>query len=284
MSSLKQRLPFGLAMAFGVIAAALWSPIQGILLVFLAFTLPALWESFQMFEKAGYPSFKRVGMVAGAGILVLSWFAYHPLVADLFQHHLWVVLAVVVVAIFTLQLFEAKDTSVYPRISGTLLGLIYVPLLFSFMGLMLHGHHGDDGRWLVFYMILIVKISDTGAYFTGTAIGRNKLIPRISPGKTWEGCAGGLITAVIFSVGFYYFRSGHVGIVKFDLLDALVLPVILGVTGIIGDLIESNFKRSADVKDSGKMLLGIGGMLDALDSLLLASPVLYIYSVLVLDL
>ena len=284
MSSLKQRLPFGLGMAAAVIAAAIWAPIEGILVVFLCFALPALWESFHLFDKAGLPSFKWFGFFAGTGILLLSFFSYHSLVQNLIDHHLWAVLGVVVVAVFTAQLFKEKESNCYPRITGTLLAILYVPLLFSFLGLMLHGFHGDDGRWLAFYMILIVKISDTGAYFTGTAIGKNKLIPRISPGKTWEGCIGGLVAAVVASVAFYFFGEGKLGIVSFSLIDAIVLPLILGVTGIIGDLIESNFKRSAGVKDSGKMLLGIGGMLDAMDSLLLASPVLYLYSVFMLNL
>jgi phosphatidate cytidylyltransferase len=138
---------------------------------------------------------------------------------------------------------------------------------------------------LIIYLILVVKASDIGAYLVGSTCGRHKLFPRVSPGKTWEGLAGGLATGVLMSVLFCaWLRLGPVdphttaaGHLVIGPVDAWVLGFLLSAIGVLGDLIESLLKRSAGLKDSGNHVPGMGGVLDVLDSLLFAAPALYFY-------
>ncbi|MBV8516485.1 MAG: phosphatidate cytidylyltransferase [Acidobacteria bacterium] len=129
-----------------------------------------------------------------------------------------------------------------------------------------------DGAKLVFFLLLVVWMGDTGAYYFGRAFGRHKMSPRISPKKTIEGGIGGVFTSVVAAViiHFTFFPA-------FPLLHAIIAGVILSIAGMIGDLTESMWKRSADVKDSGTLLPGHGGMLDRFDSIFFTTPILYCY-------
>lgn len=151
---------------------------------------------------------------------------------------------------------------------GMLLGVLYFPSLGS-----LH-----EGRWWVIYLLTVTKITDVGAYFAGNLWGRRKLAPSISPGKTVEGAIFGLLCAVAASYGFYLLSgSMHAGF-HLSAAEALFLGVILGCTGQFGDLSESLLKRDANKKDSNA-LPGLGGVLDAVDSLLFTVPMIYFYLV-----
>ena len=119
---------------------------------------------------------------------------------------------------------------------------------------------------------------DAGAYFVGCAHGRHKLIPRISPAKSWEGLGGGVAAGTLASLLYFWIFHGPLSSIRMNGWDAVVLGVLLSVIGTVGDLTESLFKRAAGVKDSGTYLLGMGGLLDVLDSVLFAAPTLYIYA------
>jgi phosphatidate cytidylyltransferase len=136
---------------------------------------------------------------------------------------------------------------------------------------------GMTGRMMVLYLIAVVKISDVGAFFTGRSLGKHKLFPRLSPKKTWEGLAGGVLSSLGMSLAFYWFTNGALGKVAFGLHDAIILGLILPIVAVIGDLFESLLKRAAGVKDSGAIIPGMGGVLDVLDSLMFGAPVLYAY-------
>ena len=114
-----------------------------------------------------------------------------------------------------------------------------------------------------------------GAYAVGSLIGRHKMIPRISPGKTWEGFAGAVIVATGASVAFATIFDAHLHGMNWQ--HATVLGLLLSMTAVVGDLIESLFKREAGVKDSGALFPGMGGILDLLDSLLFNAPLMYLY-------
>ena len=154
------------------------------------------------------------------------------------------------------------------------LGLMYVPWLLNFVQ-KIYFFTGVSGILYVFYFILVTKFSDMGAYLVGSLIGKHKVIPRISPGKTWEGLGGAVLFSLAGSVCFFYFSAGHMH--GMTLQHALILGVILSGTAVVGDLIESLFKREAGFKDSGAFLPGIGGMLDLLDSILFNAPIMYLY-------
>ncbi|MEA2491615.1 MAG: phosphatidate cytidylyltransferase, partial [Acidobacteriota bacterium] len=128
------------------------------------------------------------------------------------------------------------------------------------------------GPHLVFFLLIVVWIGDAGAYYFGRAFGKHKLSPRISPKKTIEGLAGGIATSIIAAlvIHFTFFP-------KFPLLHAVIAGVILSFAGVVGDLAESMWKRSADVKDSGSLIPGHGGFLDRFDSIFFTAPILYCY-------
>jgi phosphatidate cytidylyltransferase len=174
------------------------------------------------------------------------------------------------------QFFSRSNTAGIVAISTTLFGLMYVPWLLNFIQ-KINFFPGleNNGKFYVLYFILVTKFSDSGAYAVGSLIGKHKMIPRISPGKTWEGFGGAIAVSTLASVLFaHFFRSKLAGM---NWIHAMFLGVVLSVCAVVGDLIESLFKREAGVKDSGHLFPGIGGILDLLDSLLFNAPIMYLY-------
>lgn len=159
-------------------------------------------------------------------------------------------------------------------VGAAMFAFVYLGLMF---GLLL-AIRREHSAWVVAGIIAITKSCDIGAYFTGKAIGKHKLIPWLSPGKSWEGLIGGIFVAAGVAMGaLWLYRQtwGTVGIGQASYAYAALLGAVLAVTGQIGDLTESVFKRDAGVKDSGRTLPGFGGVLDVLDSILLTAPVAY---------
>lgn len=156
-------------------------------------------------------------------------------------------------------------------ISRVALGPIYVALPLAML-LDIFLHYPGRGKIWIFFLLAVIIASDTGAFYFGRLFGRHRLYAAISPGKTWEGAAGGLISSIIVAIWFLHLFPLH----PVD-LKILAIVVTLSVTGQIGDLMESMLKRDHGVKDSGKILPGHGGILDRIDGLLFAIPVLYVF-------
>jgi phosphatidate cytidylyltransferase len=174
------------------------------------------------------------------------------------------------------QFLARANTAGMATIATTLLGLMYVPWLLNFIQkITFFFYPATTGRYYLLYFIVITKFSDTGAYAVGSLIGRHKLIPRISPGKTWEGVAGAVVISALASVLLTHFLGDRMPGMTWT--HALILGVVLAIWAVVGDLIESLFKREAGAKDSGRFFPGIGGMLDLLDSLLFNAPIMYLY-------
>jgi phosphatidate cytidylyltransferase len=157
-----------------------------------------------------------------------------------------------------------------PSSAIAVLGTTYVGMLTG--SLIRLRNDFPEGSKLVFFLLLVVWLGDSGAYYVGKTFGKHKLSPRISPKKTVEGLIGGIAASMITAVviHFTFFE-------KFPLHHAIIAGAILSVAGVIGDLAESMWKRSADVKDSGTLLPGHGGFLDRFDSILFTAPILYCY-------
>ena len=156
-------------------------------------------------------------------------------------------------------------------ISVTLFSVLYVGLLMGYSVALL-SDGGERGRDLTVLLFWVVWLSDAGAYVIGSMWGRHKLAPAISPGKTIEGAAGALVAAVVAAL----IAKAWI-FTRLTLSQAVILGLLLGFSGMIGDLAESLIKRAASVKDSGWLFPGHGGMLDRADSLLFAAPVLFYY-------
>jgi phosphatidate cytidylyltransferase len=157
-----------------------------------------------------------------------------------------------------------------PSSAIAVLGTTYVGLLSG--SLIRLRNDFPEGYKLVFFLLLVVWLGDSGAYYVGKNFGKHKLSPRISPKKTVEGLMGGVAASIIAAVVIHFTFFP-----KFPLVHAIIAGAILSVAGVIGDLAESMWKRSADVKDSGTLLPGHGGFLDRFDSILFTAPILYCY-------
>jgi phosphatidate cytidylyltransferase len=155
---------------------------------------------------------------------------------------------------------------------AVMFAMVYIGLMMGFF-LALRRNHS---AWLIVGIILVTKACDSGAYFTGTAIGRHKLIPWLSPGKTWEGLAGGLTTAMLGGLLLAWLSQELlVPNDQVPLLWGLIFGLIFGLVGQFGDLMKSLLKRGAGIKDSSSLLPGLGGVLDVLDSPLMVAPVAF---------
>ncbi|MBA4146551.1 MAG: phosphatidate cytidylyltransferase [Verrucomicrobia bacterium] len=243
-----------------------------------------LWEFYGLVEKKNFVSFKWCGLIGGL-LLMLGTF-FH------FQHYLGIAdvpsrvndfetsfLILFVLGLCIRQFVSKSSTTGILAISATLFGLMYVPWLLNFVQKINYfpDVRGNEvhGNWYVLYFILVTKFSDVGAYVTGSLIGKHKMIPRISPGKTWEGFGGAIVVSTGISLAFAHLAGDK--LFGMTWYHAAILGVLLSVSAVVGDLIESIFKREAGVKDSGSFFPGIGGILDLLDSLLFNAPLMYLY-------
>jgi phosphatidate cytidylyltransferase len=155
---------------------------------------------------------------------------------------------------------------------ATALGVLYVVLLGGHLVAVRTGFPQTLAAHLLSFFFLVIMGSDIGAYYTGKAIGRRKLAPQISPGKTWEGALGGMLASLLMAVlaHFWFFR-------ELPLKLAVPLAAVMNVLGVLGDLTESALKRGAGAKDAANILPGHGGLLDRLDSLLFNAPLIYYF-------
>src|ERR1017187_2825423 len=262
---------------------------NGVFILIMIFLATAgLAEFYGLVEKRNLVCFKWCGLLGGV-LLMVGTFLHltgHLGIYDL-NGHLGLYdspprandfetgfLILFVLGLCVRQFVSRSNTAGILAISTTLFGLMYVPWLLNFIQ-KINFFPGVDGKFYVLYFVLVIKFSDTGAYAVGSLIGRHKMIPRISPGKTWEGFGGAIFLSTVASLVFVHFFGDKMA--GMNWLHAVVLGVLLSLTAVIGDLIESLFKREAGVKDSGRLFPGIGGILDLLDSLLFNAPIMYLY-------
>lgn len=199
-------------------------------------------------------------------------------------------ISLVVLFSFIIQLLKPVDGSEpLKRVAATVLGFLYIAFLFSFMArlLFLQPAEGIEstavpGAWLLLWVCVVTKFTDMGAYLTGTFCGKvlklktHKLIPHISPGKTWEGFFGAIVIALGSAAALYAFMPEKLSQLG-GWTHVIILGIILPLFAVVGDLAESVIKRSFQIKDSGSFLPGIGGALDLIDSLCFTAPVLFYY-------
>ena len=230
----------------------------------IAAVIAGLYEFYRMAEARGHHPEIVLGMVLGA-LVVLEF--YRPLIPGLGKAYLF---TVAMLAIMIVRLFSSRPVdSALEDVAYTFLGVFYVAVLFSYQVVIRLGENGK--QWLVF-LYFIIWASDIGAYSIGIPFGKHRLYEKVSPKKSIEGLVGALAAsagmALLCRIWF---------MPPITVAEAVGIALLLAVVGTIGDLVESLFKRAAGVKDSGVIIPGHGGILDRMDSMLFAAPVLYYY-------
>ena len=260
LSNLQQRVLIGLPGA----AIIIWGICVSEWFYFLFFFIISLFslrEFYKLIQDNGYKPLTLWGSGIGIFLFVSSFLMEMKLIKESVYIAIFPLLALV----FFFYLYRANESRPFINIALTLLGIVYVAIPFALLNLAVFST-GSYKYELSVGIILLIWASDTGAYFAGKLLGRKKLFERISPKKTWEGSIGGALLSIAVAIGLFYLF--HV----LDLWQWLVLALIIIVAGTYGDLIESMFKRSLEIKDSGKALMGHGGFLDRFDGLLMAAP------------
>jgi len=287
--SLRQRLSYGtlmLAVLLALLYFDYWvertTGVAGVgLLIFMLIMLPlATSEVGHLFVAEQVRPYRFLAAL-GSGLLVIHAFMTQ---FPWFQHIAASTLAFIIV--FTMILAAVrravgrKTEQAITHMAGTVLAMLYLGGLAWFLIAIRVKHsadlrHGFQGSTQAVVMILlVVKFTDIGAYFGGRAFGKHKLIPWLSPQKTWEGLGCGLITAAL--IGLACSLIWPVALSTLTWPKALLFGVLIGGVGQAGDLLESLMKRDAEVKDSGSLIPGFGGLLDVIDSPLLAAPAAYL--------
>lgn len=250
--------------------------------------LLGLWEYFEMLDRRGVPNFKLTALITAVIFMAGSFFTFRSYGPDKSYDFEIAVMVIFLLVVFGRQMFRrTRDANPLETMAYTLFGLLYIVWLFNFLTKIVYlaprGPDGETtGQFYVLYLLLVTKFSDMGAYLAGSLFGRHKLVPHISPHKSWEGLVGAILLAVGGSFGLWCLIPDKLE--AFGPADLLLLGVLLGIAAVIGDLAESIVKRSTEAKDSGGLLPGIGGVLDLIDSVLFTAPILFFYMRLVLGL
>lgn len=247
----------------------------------LVFTIAALagvgvWEYAQLAKAKGLqPASSLMTAVAVCEVLAFYASLTYPQGSKLS-------LLIIVLGFISFFIFHFRSTqNALIHVAIEFFGVCYLAVPFGFMMAILYpfSHHSllQDGRWWLFYLILVTKVTDMGGYFVGKLIGKHPLAVQLSPNKTVEGAVGGLLCAVSLSVGMSMFgKAFSISSFHLALWDAVWIGIVIGILAQIGDLAESLLKRDAFVKDSNR-LPGVGGVLDMIDSLIFTSPVVYFF-------
>ncbi len=273
------------AIALPVLIASIVVPQLKFLFVALAMAaiVIALYEFWFLCRRVGARPDVVVGYATVAALFVVFFFNWIEL--------LYLIVPLFIVAALVAEMLRgAPFDKMALSVGSTVLGVFYIAFLGSHLIGVRTGFtnlFGDPDTYLVgdaylshtlsthmlSFFFLVLMGSDTGAYYTGRAFGRHKLAPSVSPGKTWEGAAGGMVASLVMAALAHYLFFPELA-----LPVALGLAALMNVLGVVGDLTESAFKRGANAKDAAQILPGHGGLFDRLDSLLFNAPLLYYFA------
>ena len=270
-----------------VVALVWWGPPELLAAAAAAVALAALWEFFSLGERVGMPGFRKWTMACAAGIFFAQYaagdVATHLLGAGDLLVRRGPLASVTLDLVLIVFLFGAVAVGlgtrrplqdVLPAIAISSAGLLFVALPLSYLVRVFEvegttGASGQGGRKLVLFTLFLIWAGDVLAYFVGRSLGRMPMAPALSPKKTWEGAIANFVASLLVAVFFARWM-------QVDTVTMLLIAGLANMAGQAGDLIESAYKRGAVVKDSGTILPGHGGVLDRVDSLILAAPVVWV--------
>jgi phosphatidate cytidylyltransferase len=231
----------------------------------------ALFEFYVLSKHLQIKPDTGAGFLGATAIVVVSLF-FNDLALNLLLTQL-VLIVLIGGVLIAATLRGAGFEKIIPSAGATILGVLYVAFLGSHLISIRIGFRQVIAAHLLSFFFMVLMGADAGAYYTGRAIGKHKLAPKISPGKTWEGVFGGIVAALAMATlaHYWFFR-------ELSLKWALPLAFVMTIVGILGDLTESALKRGAGAKDAANILPGHGGILDRLDSLLFNAPLIYYFA------
>jgi phosphatidate cytidylyltransferase len=221
-------------------------------------------ELIDLMSRAGRAVSRLVGLVACA-LMLLGFMAVPPWILPPFA-----LVAIMLAGIIIACLLSSPVGAFTATAPATLGSVFIVTIPFGAAILMFH----ETGLVLPIWVVAVTKFGDVGALLTGMWIGKHRMAPAYSPKKTWEGLAGGVILSILISIGFVLLFADWMP-ESLSLFEAAWMALLITIAGVLADLTESAFKREAKVKDSGTIIPGIGGFLDLSDSMMLAFPVAY---------
>lgn len=234
--------------------------------IFLGIACLTIWEFYRLVRFQSYVPIRFLGVFIAALLFTFTFLIEYGVLASTYYMALFPLASFV----FLIKLYKKNDVHPFINIALFYLGILYVAVPFALINILTF--HGDSYSYEILLGLLILTwANDIGAYFTGILFGKTKLFERISPKKSWEGSVGGAIFAAVsaFVVSNYF-----EGLNRFEWI---IISVIVVIAGTYGDLVESHFKRSMQIKDSGSSIPGHGGFLDRFDSLLLAVPFVVVF-------
>ncbi len=266
-NKLVTRTLYGALFAVANIGAILCGE-WGFAVLLLAVLLGCTYEFYRITTKRNYLPRYIIGIISALSLFLYS--LDYTFLSGAYYELLKIVFILTIPAMFISELFSGSKSPI-GDLGSTLLSLIYIALPISLLinvAMLIGG-----GEWqplLVICYIMIIWANDSFAYLVGVMFGRHIMFERISPKKSWEGLVGGIVGALIFGVMVALLLNQNIYVWG-------AMAIIIATTGVLGDLVESMFKRSVDIKDSGAILPGHGGWLDRFDALLISTPVVYVY-------
>ncbi|HKR61769.1 MAG TPA: phosphatidate cytidylyltransferase [Pyrinomonadaceae bacterium] len=242
-----------------------------VLLAAAALTL-GLFEFYVLAKKRDLKPDAVVGYLAAAALFVVFYIVRPWQLLDMLFLLQAVLIVFIPAAMIAATLRGAPFEKMLASTGATILGVLYVVFLGGHLVSLRTGFPQSLSADLLSFFFLVLMGADTGAFYAGKTLGKHKLAPTISPGKTWEGVIGGVVASLVMATlaHYWFFR-------ELPLKIALPLAAVMTVIGILGDLTESALKRGSGAKDAAKLLPGHGGILDRLDSLLFNAPLIYYF-------
>ena len=279
LKNLAIRTASGAVLAAVLFGATLLSP-WGYMALLGVIVAVGVWEFYKLANGCGYSPQRVMGLALSLTLFAFGAAVFYSIVIArssvaetiIFAAILYALVAVP--SLFVCELFRNKEHSI-ANVATTLAGVFYVALPTTLM-LAIPQMVGDNdwNPWCAICYILTIWANDSFAYLVGVGIGRHRMCERISPKKSWEGFVGGVVAAVGFAALWGHLLGGNVAVWA-------GLGAVIAVTGVAGDFVESLFKRTAGVKDSGAILPGHGGMLDRFDALFISAPYAVLYLIIV---
>ena len=260
--------------ALPILIASILIPKLSLMFVLLAVAamVVALSEFWLLVGRRGVKADFAAGYLGSAGLFSVFYFVEPHSWPDLLM--IEIILIVLTMGTLTAAMLRgAPFDKMIASVGATLLGVMYIGLLGGHLVATRTGFKEPLSAHLLSFFFMVLMGGDTAAYYVGRAVGKHKLAPKVSPGKTWEGAIGGMCASLLMAVlaHLWFFR-------ELPLKWAVGLAAVMNVLGVLGDLTESALKRGADAKDAANILPGHGGLLDRLDSLLFNAPLIYYFA------